>query len=275
MYSYLTEKVILSPCKSRRTSPIDTVTIHVMDGDCTIERCGQLFSTLKRGCSSNYGIDSKGRIGCYVEEEYRSWCSSNSYNDNRAITIEMANYKPKEYGYPVTDVALNSLINLLVDVCKRHQIPKLVWSNKKEERVNHRNGCNMTVHRDYAAKACPGNYLMGKMQEIADRVNAQLAGSPYVYEGIDYSPVFDPKFYAEMYDDLKKAFGDNEYALFHHFIQYGMDEIRRGNLDFDPVKYYNLNEDLRNVYGDNYRGYYLHYLLFGKEEIEKGLRVAL
>ena len=108
----------------------------------------------------------------YVEEKDRSWCTSSASNDNRAITIEVASdtYHP----YRVNDVAYKSLIKLLVDICKRNGIKKIVWSTNKSERMNHLNGCNMTVHRDYANKSCPGDYLYNLHGQIAKEVNAQL-----------------------------------------------------------------------------------------------------
>lgn len=108
----------------------------------------------------------------YVEEKDRSWCSSNRENDNRAVTIEVASdsYAP----YAVSDSAYNATIKLVADICKRNGIEKLVWSNDKNERVNHLNGANMTVHRDFANKACPGDYLYSRMGDIAEKVNAIL-----------------------------------------------------------------------------------------------------
>ena len=108
----------------------------------------------------------------YVEEKDRSWCTSSASNDNRAITIEVASdtFEP----YKVNDAAYKSLIKLLVDICKRNGIKKLVWSTNKSERMNHLNGCNMTVHRDYANKSCPGDYLYNLHGQIAKEVNAQL-----------------------------------------------------------------------------------------------------
>ena len=106
----------------------------------------------------------------YVEEKDRSWCSSNGANDNRAITIEVASDTTSPYA--VTDKAYAALIKLLVDICKRNNIKKLVWSTNKNDRVNHLNGCNMTVHRDYANKSCPGEYLYSRHGDIAAKVNA-------------------------------------------------------------------------------------------------------
>lgn len=165
----------ISPNKtSPRNHKIDTVTIHCMAGNLTVERCGEGFAKRTRMASSNYGIGSDGRIGLYVEEKDRSWCSSNKANDMRAVTIEVANDGGAATGWHVSDAAMASLIALVADICKRNGISKLVWSTNKNDRVNHRNGCNMTVHRDFKNKACPGDYLYGKHAYIAAEVNKRL-----------------------------------------------------------------------------------------------------
>ena len=163
----------ISPNRSvNRNHKIDTVSIHCVVGQCSVETLGSIFASTSKEASSNYGIGYDGRIGMYVEEKDRSWCTSSASNDNRAITIEVASdtYHP----YRVKDVAYKSLIKLLVDICKRNGIKKLVWSTNKSERMNHLNGCNMTVHRDYANKSCPGDYLYNLHGQIAKEVNAQL-----------------------------------------------------------------------------------------------------
>ena len=163
----------ISPNRSvNRNHTIDTVSIHCVVGQCSVETLGSIFASTSKEASSNYGIGYDGRIGLYVEEKDRSWCTSSASNDNRAITIEVASdtYHP----YRVKDVAYKSLIKLLVDICKRNGIKKLVWSTNKSERMNHLNGCNMTVHRDYANKSCPGDYLYNLHGQIAKEVNAQL-----------------------------------------------------------------------------------------------------
>lgn len=163
----------ISPNRSvNRNHKIDTVSIHCVVGQCSVETLGSIFTSTSKEASSNYGIGYDGRIGMYVEEKDRSWCTSSASNDNRAITIEVASdtYHP----YRVNDAAYKSLIKLLVDICKRNGIKKLVWSTNKSERMNHLNGCNMTVHRDYANKSCPGDYLYNLHGQIAKEVNAQL-----------------------------------------------------------------------------------------------------
>lgn len=154
---------------------IDTITIHCVVGQCGVESLGNIFADSKRQASSNYGVGYDGRIGLYVEEKNASWCSSSYSNDNRAITIEVASdtYDP----YAVTEKAYNAVIKLVADICKRNGIKKLVWSTNKNQRMNHLNGCNMTVHRDYANKSCPGDFLYNRMGDIAKKVNALLGAS--------------------------------------------------------------------------------------------------
>lgn len=165
----------ISPNKtSPRNHVIDTITIHCVEGQCSVETLGNIFAPLSKAASSNYGIGPDGRIGMYVEEKDRSWCSSNSANDNRAITIEVASdtYHP----YAVKDAAYNALIDLLVDICKRNNIKKLLWKGDKSLI-----GCvdkqNMTVHRWFANKSCPGDYLYNRHGQIAAEVNKRLGVS--------------------------------------------------------------------------------------------------
>lgn len=163
----------ISPNKtSPRNHKIDTITIHHMAGNLSVETCGSVFATPGRGASSNYGIGSDGRIGLYVDEGDRSWCSSSSSNDNRAITIEVAN----DGGAPdwhISDKAIKSLIKLCADICKRNNIKKLIWKGDKSL-VGQVSKQNMTVHQWFAATACPGPYLYSLHPYIAQEVNKLL-----------------------------------------------------------------------------------------------------
>lgn len=171
--SPLVDYTRISPNKnSPRNHKIDTITIHCVVGQCTVETLGNIFAPTSRQASSNYGVGTDGKIGMYVEEKDRSWCSSNAANDNRAVTIEVAS--DTKHPYAVNDRAFAAPLDLVTDICKRNGIKKLVWSTKKADRVNHKNGCNMTVHRDYANKSCPGDYLYNRHGEIAAEVNRRL-----------------------------------------------------------------------------------------------------
>ena len=204
--SPLVSYVNLSPNRTKpRNHKIDTITIHVMDGDLTVERCLSLPRFVNydpvNGASCNYAVDSQGRIGMGVEEANRSWCTSSASNDHRAITIEVANDGGKETGYHVSDAAMAALVELLADICRRNGIPKLLWQGDKSL-VGQVEKQNMTVHRWFAAKACPGDYLYNKHGEIAEAVNRKLA------EGDDDDEEEKPMRYVHLSDISNQEFRD-------------------------------------------------------------------
>ncbi len=160
---------------SPRNHSIDTITIHCVEGQCSVQTLGDIFYPSSRQCSSNYGIGYDGKVGMYCEEKDRSWCSSSGDNDHRAITIEVASDTTPPYA--VRDVAYDATIKLVTDICQRNGIKKLIWSTNKADRVNHVNGCNMTVHKDFTDTSCPGEYLYTRMGDIAEKVNANLNAS--------------------------------------------------------------------------------------------------
>jgi hypothetical protein len=148
-------------------------------GQCSVETLGSIFSKASRQASCNYGIGADGRIGMYVEEKNRSWCTSSRSNDQRAITIEVASDTKSPYA--VNSKAYAALINLIVDICKRNNIKKLLWKADKSL-IGQIDKQNMTVHRWFANTACPGDYLYNKYSEIAAEVNKRLGSGfePYL-----------------------------------------------------------------------------------------------
>ena len=146
-----------------------------MAGNLTVETVGNLFAATTRAASSNYGIGTDGRVGMYVEEKDRAWTSANAENDHQAITIEVAN-DVIGGDWHVSDTALNKLIDLCVDICKRNGIKQLNYTGDKAG--------NLTRHNMFAATACPGPYLQSKFPYIASEVNKRLSGvddmAPYV-----------------------------------------------------------------------------------------------
>lgn len=171
--SPLVSYIKISPNKTvPRNHAIDTITIHCVVGQLSVEQIGNVFAPSSVKASSNYGIGFNGRIGMYVEEKDRSWCSSNRDNDHRAITIECA--CDLKHPYAINDAVYNSLINLCVDICQRNGIKELKWKANKSL-IGKVEEQNMTVHRWFAKKACPGDYIYNRLGEIAFKVNQKLA----------------------------------------------------------------------------------------------------
>lgn len=169
----------LSPShSSKRTHSIDRITPHCVVGQCTAEGLGDWFAKSSTQASSNYGIDKNGRVGLYVEEKNRSWCSSSNANDQRAITIECASDTTEPYA--MNSKVYDALIKLCVDICKRNGKKKLIWLGDKDKTLNYNPKSDemiITVHRWFANKSCPGNWLYARLGDLATKVTAQLAGT--------------------------------------------------------------------------------------------------
>lgn len=163
---------LLSPNRnSPRNHEIDTITIHCVVGQLSAKRICEVFKPTGRQASCNYAIGFDGEIALCVHERDRSWCSSSSSNDHRAITIEVAS--DTTHPYAVTDEAFNALVELCYDICKRNGIKKLLWQGDRKL-VGQVDKQNMTVHRWFANKACPGDWLYSRHGLIARLVNEKL-----------------------------------------------------------------------------------------------------
>jgi len=169
----------LSPNNSgTRTKKIDRITPHCVVGQLSVEGIGAVFATKSRKASSNYGIGKDGRVGMYVEESKRSWCSSSAANDQRAVTIECAS--DTKDPYKMNAAVINTLVNLCADICRRNGKNKITWIPNKEKALSYNQASDemlITVHRWFANKSCPGDYLYNRLQEIAEKVNNILSGS--------------------------------------------------------------------------------------------------
>lgn len=165
--SPLTDYVHLSPnADFPREEAITRITVHHMAGDLSLEELGNRFANRDRRASSHYAIDSDGNVALYVEEDNRAWTSSNRDNDERAITIEVAN---DEVGgdWHVSDAAFDKLVDLCVDICKRNGITTFTYTGDE-------NG-TLTTHNMFNDQTiCPGPYLSGRLAELASRVNSRL-----------------------------------------------------------------------------------------------------
>ena len=166
----------LSPNHSgQRTHSIDRITPHCVVGQCSVETLGSIFYPTSRQASCQYGIGPDGRIGMYFEEKNRSWCSSSNANDQRAITIECASDATEPYA--MNSKVYDALIKLCVDICKRNGKKKLIWLGDKDKTLNYNPKSDemvITVHRWFANKSCPGNWLYARLGDLATKVTAQL-----------------------------------------------------------------------------------------------------
>lgn len=276
--SSLVSSCIWSPnYTATRKFKIDTIIIHCMAGTYDATRCGMLFANPQRGASSHYGISSDGTIIQYVKEVYRAWTTggdkvcngwTGSDYDHRSITMEISNTTLSP-DYQISPQAFQSIVNLCADICRRHGIKELKWQNNPKL-VGNADLQNMVPHRWFASKSCPGPTLLSLYSGIALATNQMLGSSGYFLNGYDYSPVFDPEYYANKYPDLMAAFGLNKDALWLHFQQFGMNEFRQGSAEFDPVFYKNSNPDVAQAYKDDNPMYYFHYIAFGKNERRQG-----
>jgi len=169
----------LSPNHSgQRTHSIDRITPHCVVGQLSCESICGCFSSSSRQASCNYGIGKDGRISLCVEEKNRSWCSSSNANDQRAVTIECASDMSEPYA--MNSAVYNSLVKLCVDICKRNGKKKLLWLGSKDKSLNYTPKSDemvLTVHRWFANKSCPGNWLYSRLGELATKVTTELSGS--------------------------------------------------------------------------------------------------
>ena len=169
----------LSPNHSGlRTHSIDRITPHCVVGQLSAESICGCFTSTSRQASCNYGIGKDGRVSLCVEEKNRSWCSSSAANDQRAITIECA--RDLTHPYAMNSAVYTSLIELCTDICKRNGKAKLLWLGDKNKTLNYAPAPDemvLTVHRWFANKSCPGDWLYNRLGDLASKVTAKLGGT--------------------------------------------------------------------------------------------------
>lgn len=153
-------------CTKPRRHKIDRITPHYMAWYTDAKTCCESFVPSSRRASANYCIGKDGEIWLNVEECNRAWTSGSSYNDNRAITIECANYMvSSKYGV-LPDVVWNSLVLLCVDICQRNNIEFINYTGDD-------NG-NLTKHKWYQNTDCPGPWFDMQFDRLAKEINEKL-----------------------------------------------------------------------------------------------------
>lgn len=178
----------LSPNHSgQRTHSIDRITPHCVVGQLSCESICGCFTSPDREANCNYGIGTDGRISLCVEEKNRSWCSSSNANDQRAVTIECSSDKTAPYA--MTDAVYAALIDLCTDICKRNGKSKLLWFGDKNKTLAYEPKADemiITVHRWFANKSCPGDWLYNRLGDLAAKVTSRLGGGSQQPSGTLY-----------------------------------------------------------------------------------------
>ena len=180
--SSLVNMIILSPNHSgHRNQPITKIAIHHTAGAISAATIGQIFRPTSRQASCNYGIGNDNKIVLCVDEANRSWCTSSSWCDNRAVTIEVAN-SANGGNWPVSDRTLATLIDLVTDICRRNGIRNCTYTGGKDGVLQ--------KHEWYANTNCPGPYLGSKFSYIASEVNKRLSGNSSSSGGASTSSLY-------------------------------------------------------------------------------------
>ena len=241
----------LSPNNSgQRTRGIDRITPHCTVGQVTAEGLGDWFAKGSTKASSNYGIDRDGRVALYVEEKNSSWCSSSNANDQRAVTIECASDAKEPYAF--RDIVYQRLVELCVDICKRNGKNRLIWFGDKEKTLNYtpkEDEMILTVHRWFANKSCPGDWMYARMGELAEKVTAALGGA--LSSNDPGEPISDEeKIWKFLYGKIGNAYGAA--GLMGNL--YAESGLRANNLQNSYEKKLNITdaEYTRLVDGGNY-----------------------
>ena len=251
------------------------ITPHHMAGIMTAKGCLEMHKNGKQSASAQYYIGNEGDMAQAVHEKDRGWTSGSYSNDSTHVTIEVSNCSGAP-DWKISDKAYASLVKLCADICKRNGIPQLIYTGDK-------NG-SLTEHKMFQNTACPGPYLHNLIAsgKLSQDVNALLKNTPvnpvspdgkFIYDGLDFSPVFNPTFYSSKYPDLAQNGCTTPAMLFTHFTEMGLPkEKRQAHPDFDVVKYMAVETDLAEFCGNDPMAYAKHYILCGKQEIAEGKR---
>lgn len=281
------------PRQTKKKPSQYTIIPHCIAGNPSAEAQAAAFQNPNRGASAHYIIDSKGVIIQGVPEDCRAWTTGGDLNvkgltgaqmDHESITMEIANVT-REPLWAMSAEAVNSLVLLMVDICKRNGIPCVKWKGDKFL-AGKPDQQNIAAHRWFARKSCPGDFLYNSMGAVADTVNFYLGsvqpqptptpGEGFIINGLDYSPVFNPKTYAASRPDVASNpyYGSSDEMLWKHFCDFGMKEFfenpglaqSKTSPEFCVQIYKNRYSDLRDAFGDDFFEYYKHYIVCGKAE---------
>lgn len=135
------------------------------------------------------------------------------------------------------------------------------WMNSSGHRANILNSSfkSIGITCYYVTGSTYGYYWV---QCFGNKVNSDYTT---VYDGVDYSSVYNFDYYINKYSDIKKYYGNDPKGALKHFVIYGMNEGRQASNEFNLTYYKNRYADLRNAYGEEWKKFYLHYIKYGKK----------
>lgn len=246
----------------RNASAIKFIVIHYTanDGD-TDEANGRFFKSKNRGASAHYFVDDDS-VTISVPDTIVAWSVGgsryknykqtggakyyNTCNNSNSINIEMCDTK-KDGILMASELTMENAAELVKELMKKYNIPIT----------------NVIRHFDVTGKSCPSYFVDEKYWQ---KFKAKLAdGKSEIINGLDYSKVYDQKYYSSL-PDIKQAFGTNQTAIFKHFLDYGMKEGRQANAEFNVKVYKAKNPDLVSAFGNDYKKYFTHYMQYGYKE---------
>ena len=165
-YSSLTTYKAFTPNMSlgRGGKKVIKIAVHHMAGNLSVIQCGNVFRNNR--VSAHYGVNGK-QVGCYVDESNTAWALGNFDKNQRSINIECANDGGTSTNWHVSDLTIETTINLIVDIAYRLGWTYIAYNGTYA-------GSDIIMHRWVASTACPGGYLASKMKYIATEADKRL-----------------------------------------------------------------------------------------------------
>lgn len=247
---------------ARGNHTIKGIIPHCYVGQVTAKRGVDAFNS-RSGASVHYvaGIDG---IGQQVDEKYRAWTTGGDKTlktaygtftgrdvDFDCVTIEIAcdSFAP----YAITNDVYAELVNLMADIAKRNNLGDLKWKADKSL-VGNWEAQNVLVHRWFASKSCPGDYIYNALPEICRLANeVNRTGVPYVAPA-KVMDVAKPTLRKGNRGAQVKLLQQNLLSLGYNLPRYGADsdfgdETRSAVIAFQKASFPSNSNEWDGIYG--------------------------
>ncbi|MGN0437423.1 MAG: glycoside hydrolase family 5 protein [Lachnospiraceae bacterium] len=203
-------------------------------------------------------------IHFYAATHYSDIQSNVTYAHNKGLPIFCT-----EFG--ISDASGNGNVdvsnaNTWMNLFKQYHISFACWnlSNNNETSAMLKTSCTKLYGWKNEDLTTSGTWFVNTVRPMYDQEMANY--NPNMYNGVDYSAVYDYTYYCNKYPALKEKFGSDKKAVLRHFVLYGMKEGRQAIASFNVKSYANKYYGLRKLYKNDLPKYYLHYIKFGKAE---------